>query len=395
MNNPFRDEREAALARAEELVRDNQELREQVNSLQHGQRPASTARNNTSSSSKLIFGLAIISMLFLAGIGAWATLSRSGRSPIGTADVRTTVNLRATRESTGIAGVVRAVQTAGESWAAGEHGAIAYRSREGVWQVVQSGVSTTLRAVAQHGSDVVAVGEMGTVLRYDPNAHQWQRIESGTRADLRTVAWSSGYVFFVAGSAGTLLQCNTVDATCTPTSSGVSTDLNAIAFSANRGRFFAVGDRGVILTWGNTTPTSVTRQMSPTDANLLSVVVRVNGDIVAVGSAGTMISSERGGDLPWVRQQAPNDRDLMTVIEADVSIEQRYEHGSSNGPHAELVVLASDGTLFVGQQDLSHPAPPWHHVSDVSTGVKALSRTSDGFVVAGLAGQVTWYQNDR
>jgi hypothetical protein len=394
MTDPFRNERDAALARAEQLQRDNDELRNQLNALQHGHRPTSTSSQHAKpNKTGMILALGAFVAVALSGAGGVFLMLGRSSDRMRSTGLRTTMDFTTTRESTGIVGVVRAVQTINsETWAVGDHGAIAYRSREGIWQATASGVSTTLRAITRHGSELIAVGDGGTMLLYNMRSHQWQRIETGTHADLYAVA-SGAQQLYVAGSGGTLLRCEEQGTGCAAVPSGVSSKLNGLTFSPTRGQFFAVGDRGVILTWTESTPALITRQTPPTEVDLRAVIARENGDMIAVGNSGAVLSSGQWGSLPWVREQGPHARDLVAVIEANIYIEQRYENGSSGGDRQQLVVLASDGTLAISQQGLSQPCPPWYLVSDAPAGLQVLSQNAEGFVAAGLAGQAAHYRN--
>jgi hypothetical protein len=96
--------------------------------------------------------------------------------------------------------------SASAAWTVGAQG-VSYRLEEGGWRPVPTEVSTTLRAVGGGSvSDVVAVGDAGTVLLWQG---RWTRLDVGTSADLRAVLHTPGRSW-IGGDRGTVLHVSTV-----------------------------------------------------------------------------------------------------------------------------------------------------------------------------------------
>jgi hypothetical protein len=89
-------------------------------------------------------------------------------------------------------------------FAVGEQGA-SYRYDGKTWQGLQTGISSTLRAVGGGSPhDVYAVGEYGAIIYYD--GVTWAGMDSGTEQTLYGVWGSTGGGVFVVGEDG-LISC--------------------------------------------------------------------------------------------------------------------------------------------------------------------------------------------
>jgi hypothetical protein len=73
------------------------------------------------------------------------------------------------------------------------------------WTVMTSGVTVGLHGVwGSAGDDVLAVGDQGTILRFDGKS--WTKMTSPTTADLLAVFGTAGTRVFAVGESGTVLQ---------------------------------------------------------------------------------------------------------------------------------------------------------------------------------------------
>src|SRR5438128_5799305 len=95
-------------------------------------------------------------------------------------------------------------------------------------------------------STMVAVGELGTIVRTTDGGHRWTQISSGTTQDLRGVSFAGPNAGTAVGASGTILRSTDAGATWTSQVSGTTWDLNGVSFTdANTGT--AVGSVGTIL----------------------------------------------------------------------------------------------------------------------------------------------------
>ena len=92
------------------------------------------------------------------------------------------------------------------------------------------------------GTDVFAVGDMGTIVHYDGTT--WRLMASGTEAGLQGVWGTSGNNVFAVGEGGTILHYD--GQTWAAMDSPTSADLAAV-WAATPSAVFAVGSSGTIL----------------------------------------------------------------------------------------------------------------------------------------------------
>ena len=90
--------------------------------------------------------------------------------------------------------------TQSSAWAVGE-GGVTYRLDQRGWQSIASGQEKTLRALAATTpANAIAVGDEGTVLRYDGG---WKAVATGVTTALRAIIVEPA--LWIAGDHGTLL----------------------------------------------------------------------------------------------------------------------------------------------------------------------------------------------
>ncbi len=124
-------------------------------------------------------------------------------------------------------------------------------------------------------TDVYAVGDRGTIVRYDGNA--WNVVPSGVTDNLAGVWGSSSSDVFAVGSGGTILQYS--GTVWKAMNSGSSKDLSGV-WGSSSSDVFAVGDNGTILHYDGT---SWVRMASGTADDLSGVWGSSSSDVFAVG----------------------------------------------------------------------------------------------------------------
>ncbi len=150
------------------------------------------------------------------------------------------------------------------------------------WTQINSGTATTLYGIGPAGSQVAAVGALGTILT-SGNGVNWTLRSSGTSYDLLAVAGSETKIVAV-GYNGTIVSSGDGSAWNTQ-SSGTTNILRGVAWTGSR--FVAVGDAGTILT----SPDGDNWSVSPSGTSGRFFGVTGGGPlIVAVGDYGVFTS---------------------------------------------------------------------------------------------------------
>lgn len=173
-------------------------------------------------------------------------------------------------------------------FAVGAEGLIS-RLRGGRWQTVRRG-GPTLRAVWAAGSaSAFAVGDAGTLLRWDGN--EWRAMDSGTTLGLRAVGGlrdgNGAGTIVAAGERGILLRLDRATDAWRGESSATTATLHALvgASAEDRpGQVFVVGDRdgesAIILRWNGS---HWVRQESRVTGSLFTVAGDSSSGFMAVG----------------------------------------------------------------------------------------------------------------
>jgi len=134
-----------------------------------------------------------------------------------------------------------------------------------------------------------------------PTGIEWQLGGTAGTADLKGVAFGSGYD--AVGTGGALFQ-SADGITWTPAAGNWAalagaTNLNAIIFSFTLNRYIAVGDAGLILfSTDNTTWTAGTFAVAPPAAPKLNAVATNGSRLVAVGDGAAIYYSDDSG-VTW------------------------------------------------------------------------------------------------
>ncbi len=164
-----------------------------------------------------------------------------------------------------------------------------------------SGTSNTLRSVIWTGTQLVAVGDGGSVTR-SPDGVNWSHLAIGDGEALNSVAWH-GTGLAMVGNRGTILTTEGEDERWSAQVSGTERSLYDVV--SNGTLLVAVGQNGTILT----SEDRVTwEQQSAGTAETLSSVTWTGNEFVAVGDGATVVTSNSDGtswtsetlaNLPW------------------------------------------------------------------------------------------------
>ncbi len=379
----YRDEREAALKRAENLAQENEQLHRELDALRGGNtsapvKPPPRATTRMPMAIAAVIGAVVV---MGAGMGFFVAVRSNAASP--QADVLT---LRGAWSPPAVVARVplrSAVRAGAGTWAVGDRGTIVYRSEgRGPWTTVPSGTDANLHAIASSAS-LIAVGDRGVALRFDATERRWIAETTGVTADLHAIC-ASGEALFAAGSGGTVLRRNR-DGAWARLSSGVSDDLHGIVVSPTSYMVTAVGANGVIVS-GASSGDALVRQASPVRTTLRAVA-EWNGNLLAVGDHGTIVATTDRS--PWVEANSGVSADLFVVGTAEISYEERRGNFIGSGSGTGFVAAGAGGTVLVerlgstvgwrsvragGAAVRTMTADPWTFFTEGGTSIEFSSR---------------------
>ncbi len=233
-----------------------------------------------------------------------------------------------------------------------------------------------LNGVAFGNNNYVAVGNAATVFTAPfsytspGGVTAWSQPSSlpiGPTVNLTDVVYD-GTLFVALGADGSVITSpDTVTWTAATAIAGAS-GMNALAFGA--GTYVAVGNAGVIYSNTNTGVTGAwTARTSGTAQNLLGVSY-VNGQFIAVGAQGTLLTSPDG--ITWTAQASNTLNNLRGVA---------YGAGTYVAVgDAGAVVASTDSVTWVAAQ----PVPTTQSLYSITFGPDAQ------FVAVGTAGRVLY-----
>lgn len=217
------------------------------------------------------------------------------------------------------------------SYAVGEWGTIIRTSDAGSsWQDINSGTRETLRDIASNGSAYVVVGTTGTIL-YSDDGTNWSIKNSQTSENLLTVFWD-GSKFIAAGTDAVFLTSvdgvnwkrrDVKGAPYYTAFSDIVLGNGTYVMSTYAGRIFTSLDG---LTWEK--QTSGIEDLSINDYAVgINSLVWNGSHFVAVGTQGVVIHSSDG--INWTRTSLPTFEDL-------------HDTGIANG---EVIAVGRNGTV--------------------------------------------------
>ncbi len=191
---------------------------------------------------------------------------------------------------------------AGGLWAVGDGGVVVHAGKDGVTKV-----SVPAAAAGQNlngagfgsGSEVVAVGDLGTIIVWDGST--WKAEKSGLQHTLRSVSGADGK-YWAVGDFGTVLRREAGKWTKESVGAGAGTKLHSIV-ALGGGKAVAVGDAGVVI---ERSADGKWKQVSEDPGLFLYGVARsADGGIVAVGWNGSLVIGHKG-KYEIVKSKLPN-----------------------------------------------------------------------------------------
>lgn len=212
-----------------------------------------------------------------------------------------------------------------------------YTSTGGVtaWSQVGSlpiGAGTNLNSVVYDGSEFVALGDDGSITLSGDLVNWVSRTAITGAPTMNALAYGSGPIYVAVGAGGAIYRNTTGGLTgaWAAVSSGTGQDLYGVSYV--NGMFIAVGAAGTLLT----SPDGMTwtAQTSKTSSSLRHVAYGVPsstgvGTYVAVGDAGAIVSSSDA--TTWTAQSIPSTQSFYSVC---------------FGPDLQFIAVGTAGTVM-------------------------------------------------
>lgn len=368
----YRDEREAALQRAEALAQQNAQLQTELDSLRQGRAsPATTA------APRLIIAAVATMVLIGAAVGFFTAARRP--AVVTTAPSLALRGRWSPPSSIGQVALRAAVRAGGGTWVVGDRGSIFFRAESATaWAPVPSGTEADLYAITS-GDPLVVVGARGTALRFDPAQRRWVPESTGSTAELHAVA-SRQSTLIAVGSGGTVLR-RASDGVWSSVVSNTAADLHGVTVSTPDGSVVAVGAGGTIV-GGAFESAELTRQASPVSATLRAIAAW-NNTLLAVGDGGAMVSTSAMS--PWTLVRSTTAEDLLVVAVTEIPYEENRPGYSSSGSTFGFLAAGARGSVLV---DRLGSVEGWRPVRAGGGAIRAMTSepwsffTEEGNVIA-------------
>ncbi len=205
------------------------------------------------------------------------------------------------------------------------------------WYVSDSGVQQDLNCAETIGEQIWAFGEDGVMLVSNDFGNTWESSGSVTSADIHHCDSAFG-ALAVAGESGTVLVMQEIGGEWSEVS--LSESVNGISLTSNSS-MIAVGDAGAMWRFDGSTWTEV---QTGVDEDLLAVSF-LDGDLgVAVGTNGTIIFSEDGGQS-WDYRDSPSEVIERPIVSVEFYSAVRIYAVTDQG---HIIKSAREGTTDVG-----------------------------------------------
>ncbi len=171
-------------------------------------------------------------------------------------------------------------------------------------------------------SNIISVGNNGTVWYSNNNAASWYFVKSGTNAQLNDVVFYNSSNGIVVGNTGTVLRTTTgMYGNWTQLNTGITTHLNAVKYNpANQYSLLLSGESGKIVSMssinsGNTWSFSSAAPASAGGVNLTDLVIFNTNHVLAIGNAGKIIrSTNLGSSFAAVTDVSPPVLNALHLI---------------------------------------------------------------------------------
>jgi|GEM_PF-1060901 len=219
--------------------------------------------------------------------------------------------------------------------------------------------------------DVFAVGDSGTILRYNGSA--WMSMYSNTTSDLNGVWGSSASDVFAVGAGGTIVHWD--NSTWSPMTSNTTQTLYGVWGSPSSDDVYAVGEFGVIVHYNGDTWTET----------IITTISRFNGVWGSSASDVFAVGEPKVGETDNLRHY---DGGSWTPVDCGTT---NRLYGVWGSPASDVFVVGESGTIR--HWDDSTWSPMTSGVPGKLHGVWGSSASDDVYAVGEL-GAIVHYDGD-
>ncbi len=227
-----------------------------------------------------------------------------------------------TAQNSSVSADLKCAVFGGAYLAAGAAGSIVTSADAITWAAVNSGTSSTLNGLATNNAGTyIAVGAGGSISTSSDSGSTWKAVSSGTTRDLYAIAYGSNgssNVFIAVGAQGTVLS-SADGLTWTSVAAPTTADLKGVSYAAvpttvagvvtsSTVTWVAVGNGGSVISSNDSASWALRSSGSSKDLS----AVTFNTRFVALGDAGTLLTSDDGG-LSWQAQLSPSSAKLSAI----------------------------------------------------------------------------------
>jgi hypothetical protein len=240
--------------------------------------------------------------------------------------------------------------------AAGQGGTIVNSSDSVTWSAQVSGNTDALWGTTFQGGQWIVAGGAGRVVT-SPDSVSWTSVNGPFGFTLFDIAYDGAGLFVISGDAGfastVLVSTDAASWTQrTPAAPNNVEGLYGVGFGA--GLWVAVGDAGTILTTTDPDSRNWVRQTSGTTSNLRDIVFDGAGTFVVVGEGGVILTSADA--ISWTARTSGTVADLWGVEYDPAGL---YVAVGTSG----TILNSLDGVTWVPR---SSPSSQW--LRDVAVG---------------------------
>lgn len=256
------------------------------------------------------------------------------------------------------------------------------------------------------GTDLIAVGEIGSILRSSDSGVTWTSEPTAVKAALTAVAFApDGQHGWAVGHDALILASNDGGRTWTKSWQGENLEasfLDVCALSADHA--IAIGAYGLFLVTADGGKTWVQRQILDEDMHLNRITQGPTGTLYIAGERGRLLRSTNHGET-WARIDSPYDGSFYGILPLGpetilaYGLRGRVFRSTDNGEvwtpvplpqqmlittgvrtRANLIVLAGQSRALFLSRDGGASFKPWP--TSFTTGVAELLEAPDGRLLA-------------
>ena len=318
----------------------------------------------------------------------WVAVGESG-TILNSQDGITWVNVASSPTGETLRGV--AFDGQGAWVAAGQSGTVIRSDDAQNWSMQDSGISEPLWGAVYEGGQWIVTGGTGRIIT-SPDGAAWTSADGLFSFILYDIAYNGSTLFVIAGddaSGGSRILTSSDAVAWTQETPDPNNGEGLHGISYGESQWVAVGDAGTILTSSDPSSRVWVQQSSQTNVDLRDIVYNGSGLYVVVGREGTILTSTDG--TIWQPQSSGTSFDLRGVAydgavkyiavgeegvvlsSADGRNWDVVYPGESGGPTFRLLYDVASGTLAPGPNTpTAVPVAMWQFYGSLAAAMIAL-----------------------